>query len=135
MDIFTKKQRSRLMSKIRSSGTRPELSLKKILRGKGFAYHPKIKGNPDFANRKKKIAIFVHGCFWHKCPKHYQEPASNKDYWVPKIERNLSKDKENKMILKNHGYKTITIWEHEIKTQKIPKKISRALSLIPIASQ
>lgn len=115
-DRISKETRSRIMSRIRYRDTKPELILKKALRGFGFSHHPKIKGSPDFIHRKRKIAVFVHGCFWHKCSKHYIEPTSNKGYWLPKIERNVERDKENKRTLRKEGYKVITIWEHEIKS-------------------
>ncbi len=122
-DRIDKKTRSEIMSKIRSRNTKPEIILKKLLKGEGFVYQPKIKGSPDFANKKKKIAIFVQGCFWHKCPKHYTEPASNKIYWIPKIKRNVERDRENVKILKKLGYKVIIIWEHEIDNKKFPVKL------------
>lgn len=125
-DLLDKKTRSRIMSHIRSNGTKPELLVKKALRGKGFTYQPKIKGSPDFVNRKKKIAIFVHGCFWHRCPKHYRAPSSNKNYWLPKIEQNIIRDEKNKTMLKNQKYKVITIWEHEI-DNNLSKAVGRVI--------
>jgi len=121
-DWLPKKTRSKIMSSIRSRNTKPELKLKKALRGLGFSYQPKIAGKPDFANKKRKIAIFVDGCFWHKCPSHYREPTSNKRYWLPKIERNVERDKENKKTLKSKGFKVLTIWEHDF-----PKKINKLI--------
>lgn len=123
VDRISKEIRSRIMSKIRSNNTKPELALRKILWGKGFSYQPKMKGSPDFVHKTRKIAIFVHGCFWHKCSKHYIEPSSNKEYWLPKIERNIIRDKENKKILKKKGYKVMTLWEHNVSTGKIPKEL------------
>lgn len=124
-DRISKETRSRIMSRIRYRDTKPELILRKALWGKGFSYHPKMKGNPDFIHRKRKIAIFVHGCFWHKCPRHYVEPASNKEYWLPKIERNVLRDKENKKILRKKGYNVITLWEHEIKSNRFSSRLFR----------
>ena len=60
---------ARHASSIRSKDTKPELMLKKAIRDLGFLYHPKIVGKLDFAHRKKKVAVFVHGCFWHNCPR------------------------------------------------------------------
>ncbi len=112
VDWLDKKTRSKIMSCIRSKNTKPELILKKYLKGS----HPKcIIGNPDFANKEKKIAIFVDGCFWHKCPKCYRAPKSNKRYWLPKINRNVERSKEVTRTLKKDGWKVIRIWEHDIK--------------------
>jgi len=90
------------MSRIKSSKTKPELNFKKKF--KEFTYQPKVFGKPDFIDYKKKIAIFIDGCFWHKCPKHFKKPQSNKEYWKPKIER------------KNSGWKVKRIWEHNLKS-------------------
>ena len=77
------------MSKIRSMDTRPELKLKRILLKSGFNYQPKhIYGNPDFANKKELVAIFIDGCFWHSCEYHGHLPKSNKVYWKVKLQRN-----------------------------------------------
>jgi len=113
-DTLTKEQRSYCMSKIKSSHTKPELILKKYL--KEFNHNPKrIFGNPDFINFKEKVVIFIDGCFWHKCPIHYKEPKSNKRYWIPKLEKNVIRDKENAIAYKNAGWGVIRIWEHELK--------------------
>ena len=124
-DWLDKRTRSKIMSSIRSKNTKTELLLKKELRGSGFSYQPKIKGSPDFAHKKDKIAVFVHGCFWHKCPKCYRKPASNKNYWLPKLERNVQRDLENKNILRKQGYKVISFWEHQVLEN--PGKIVRRI--------
>jgi len=124
-DWLPKKTRSRIMANIRSKKTKPEIALKKALQGFGFSYQPKMIGSPDFANKKKKIAIFVHGCFWHKCPKHYKQPESNKKYWLPKLQKNVERDKRNEKMLKSKGYKVIKIWEHDI-----PKNMNKIIRRI-----
>ena len=90
-DKVSKEVRSEIMSKIRSKNTKPELMLKDALVGSYMRYQPKVNGKPDFANNKRKVAVFVDGCFWHKCPKCYRPPKSNQEYWIPKIERNVEK--------------------------------------------
>ena len=117
------------MASIKSSKTKPELALKKALRGLGYSYQPKLQGHPDFANKKERKAIFVHGCFWHKCPKHYLAPKSNKEYWIPKLKRNVERDKENRKTLESKGYKVIIIWEHEINGAKDIWKKRKILNL------
>jgi len=103
------------MSQIKSKNTKPEKVLKKILVKIGFKYQPKIFGSPDFADVKNKTAIFIDGCFWHKCQKHYKQPKSNKKYWVPKLEKNIQRDKKVNKEYKKKGWKVIRIWEHELK--------------------
>jgi DNA mismatch endonuclease (patch repair protein) len=112
-DNLSKKQRSFCMSRIRSRNTKPELALKKHL--KGFIYQPKAFGNPDFINYPKKKVIFIDGCFWHKCPMHFIEPKSNRKYWLPKIEKNIFRDKEITLAYKNSGWNVKRIWEHSLK--------------------
>ena len=107
------------MSRIRSSGTKAELLLKKELKKLGFAYQPKLFGKPDFADRKRKIAVFIDGCFWHKCPKCYREPKTRRDFWLPKIEKNVGRDKKVNRELKKKGWNVIRIWEHEVKKNQI----------------
>ena len=116
MDVHTKKQRSYNMSRIKARDTKPELIIKKGLRGHGFTYHPDILGNPDFANKKEKIAVFVDGCFWHKCPKCYKESAIRKEFWNSKINNNIRRDRKVNKELSKRGWSVIRIWEHDIKT-------------------
>jgi len=118
-DLFSKKTRSKIMSKIKSKDTSPEKKLRKALWEKGYRYriHYKLPGKPDIVFVSKKTAIFVDGCFWHKCPKCYIPPKSNKKYWLPKIEKNVERDKENTKRLQKEGWKVIRIWEHEINKQ------------------
>lgn len=113
-DNLTKEQRSYCMSQIKRSHTKPELILKKFL--KGFKHNPKgIFGNPDFINWKKKTVVFLDGCFWHMCPIHYKEPKTNKKYWIPKLLKNVIRDKEADIAYKNAGWKVLRIWSHELK--------------------
>jgi len=103
------------MSKIRSSETKAEQKIKPIMKILGFTYQPKnIFGKPDFANRKNKIAVFVDGCFWHKCPKHYNQPKQNKEFWIEKINKNIERDKKVTKRLKKDEWKIIRVWEHDI---------------------
>jgi len=116
VDVLTKEQRSYNMSKIRSSKTKPELKIKQLMRSLGFLYQPKgIEGKPDFADKERKIAVFVDGCFWHKCPKHYRKPVQNRVFWLKKINQNEKRDKKVSKALKKKGWKVIRIWEHDIK--------------------
>ena len=114
MDVHSRSVRSYNMSRIRSTKTRPELKLRKMLKCLGFIYQPKgVYGKPDYANKKIKVAIFVDGCFWHKCPIHYRNPKSNKAYWIPKIAQNIKRDDNVNLYLKSTGWQVIRIWEHE----------------------
>ncbi|MBI1972831.1 very short patch repair endonuclease, partial [Candidatus Woesearchaeota archaeon] len=72
-----------------------------------------LPGNPDVLINNKR-AVFLQGCFWHKCPIHYKKPSSNKHYWLKKIDRNAKRDATNKIILKSQGFKVVSFWEHDI---------------------
>ncbi|MCS6956550.1 MAG: very short patch repair endonuclease [Patescibacteria group bacterium] len=119
MDNLTKTQRSFNMSKIRSLNTKIEKAFRSLLYKNGyFKYtinNKKITGNPDIFFPKKKLAIFIDGCFWHGCKKCFKKPKSNLEYWHKKISRNLLRDKEINKKLKKEKIKFLRFWGHEIK--------------------
>jgi DNA mismatch endonuclease (patch repair protein) len=111
---------SKLMSKIKSKNTKPELILRKALYEKGirgYRIHKKgIPGRPDIAWIGKRVAIFVNGCFWHSCPKcNLQKPKHNSEFWNNKFKTNKLRDSRKIMDLTNAGWKVLTIWECDIK--------------------
>jgi DNA mismatch endonuclease (patch repair protein) len=111
------------MSQIRGKNTRPEVKLRKLLWSagiRGYRIHYNLTGKPDIVFTKKKIAIFIDGCFWHKCPVCFQEPETRKEFWMKKIQSNIERDKKVNERLKSDGWMVIRIWEHEIK--KEPEK-------------
>lgn len=114
-DNLSREKRSHIMSTIRGKNTRSELALRDTLSSLHFTYQPRgIYGNPDFANRKEKVAIFVDGCFWHGCRKHFKPPTSNTEFWRHKIERNIERDREVTKNLRHEGWRVIRVWEHEL---------------------
>ena len=103
-DNHTKEARSRNMSRIRSTNTRPEEKVRKYLFSKGFRYRKNVRslpGCPDIVLPKYRSVIFVNGCFWHKhdCPR-FVWPSSNQEYWIPKITKNVERDERNQRTLK-----------------------------------
>lgn len=114
-DVHTKEQRSYNMSKIKWRNTKPEIKLKFLLIKKDFIYQPKEYGKPDFISYRKRIVIFIDGCFWHKCPECFKLPETNKEFWKKKIDDNFKRDKEISLTYKNSGWKVIRIWEHQLK--------------------
>ena len=116
VDILSKEERSKRMSLIKGKWTKPEKRMHNLLKGRKIRHemHPKILGSPDIILKDKKIAIFIHGCFWHGCKKCYVAPSSNKEFWVNKLEKNVVRDKKNINVLRKHGWVVIIIWEHEI---------------------
>jgi len=113
-DKFGEETRSRIMSRIRSNKTSPEIILRKALWGKRFTYQPKMLGNPDFVHKKKKVIIFIDGDFWHGYNWKKLGKVPPEEYWQDKIERNIQRDKKYNKMLKKKGYKVIRFWEHDI---------------------
>ena len=117
MDTHTPKQRKYNMSRIKSSNTLVELKFRKFIwkKGlKGYRIKSKITGKPDIYFPKQKLAVFIDGCFWHKCPIDFIRPKSQNDYWDRKIKNNVSSDKKINLELKNGNIKVLRFWEHEI---------------------
>jgi len=127
-DIHTKKQRSYNMSMIKCRDTKPEILLRKLLfanGARGYRINYRLKGKPDIVFPKQKLAVFVDGCFWHKCPKCFQKPATNKTFWLDKINSNVKRDKKINSTLNKSGWKVIRFWEHDIRknSEKCCQKI------------
>ncbi|ARN78561.1 very short patch repair endonuclease [Nonlabens spongiae] len=117
--FYTTNQRSKQMSKIRGKDTKPEIKLRKALWAKGYRYRKdfkKLPGKPDIAMPIHKTVIFVDGEFWHgydwENRKH--NIKSNRDFWIPKIERNMQRDGEVNHLLEQKGYKVFRFWSKEI---------------------
>ena len=114
-DRVDPKTRSRIMSSIRSTGTKMELAAKPTLEALGFEYQPKdIFGKPDFAHREAMIVVFLDGCFWHGCPEHYSDPTSNLGFWAKKVTTNRERDKQVTQLLEGSGWRVIRRWEHDM---------------------
>ncbi|HOS83109.1 MAG TPA: very short patch repair endonuclease [Methanolinea sp.] len=131
-DVLTPEQRKLNMSRIRARDTTPEKKLRRMLwqNGiRGYRIHYDLIGKPDIVFVKKKIAVFIDGCYWHKCPVCFREPDTRKEFWMKKIESNVRRDEKVNEELKKEGWTVIRIWEHEIR--KEPEKvIAGILSLL-----
>jgi DNA mismatch endonuclease (patch repair protein) len=125
MDTLSKPERSRRMALIRSKNSKLELAFGQALEAlckETFERHPKdIIGVPDFALRKRKVAIFLDGCFWHGCPIHYRSPKTNKRYWQRKLRTNVARDIEISEELFSQGWRVLRIWEHSFKKSTMVK--------------
>ncbi len=131
-DKFSKETRSRIMSSIRSKNTQPEITVRQLLwaRGKRYRIHNRsVFGNPDISNKKKKVAVFIDGCFWHGCSKCYQQPRTNTEFWKKKVSDSRRRRKLVISRLRKEGWKTMEVWEHEIKSSSgiIADRIARNL--------
>src|SRR5579859_4648296 len=118
-DVFTKAKRSEVMSRIRGQGNKEtEVVLARILRINkitGWRRKQRVFGKPDFVFRRRRLAVFVDGCFWHCCPKHGTKPASNKPFWKKKFAANVARDKRVNRELRRQGWRVLRIWEHDLR--------------------
>ncbi len=120
-DIFTKKKRSEVMSKIRHKDSKIEVAFRKRLWAEGFRYSKnstKYFGKPDIAMPKYKTVIFVDSCFWHGCKKHGSIPVTRSKFWTEKIIKNKTRDKKVSRYYRECGWSTLRIWEHDILKNK-----------------
>ena len=112
------------MSRIRDKNTVPELTLRKAVSSsglRGYRLHYGLPGKPDIVFPRRKIAVFIDGCFWHKCPKCFTEPATNNRFWIEKIASNIKRDRLVNIELRRNGWKVLRVWEHDTRNQKIIK--------------
>jgi DNA mismatch endonuclease (patch repair protein) len=109
---------SRVMSSIKAKNTKPELIVRRLLWKNGFRgyrLHYKIAGKPDVVFIKRKIAIFINGCYWHRCRKcNLPVPKSNTFFWEEKFRKNIERDKSKISILKQDGWHVLIFWECEL---------------------
>lgn len=131
---MTESQRSYCMSRIRGKDTSIEKMLSRALWHRGLRFRKNssaIYGHPDISIRKYKIAIFCDGDFWHgyDWENRKEDIKSNRDYWIPKIERNIAKDEETNHVLTAMGYHVIRVWEHEIRNS-LPDVVSMIIRTI-----
>lgn len=135
MDIWDKKKRSEVMSKIRSKNTKPEMILRKALFAIGYRYrinYKKLPGKPDIVLPKYKTAIFIHGCFWHghdNC-KIAHIPKTNKEFWENKISTNKKRDIDNILKINFMGWKSIVVWECELKKSNMDNVVNSIIMII-----
>lgn len=129
MDKLTPEQRSRLMSRIGSKNTKPEITVRRLVFSLGYRYrlHSKhLPGSPDLVFPGRKKVIFVNGCFWHDhsgCQLS-RPPKSHTEFWKTKIDRNRKRDKENIASLEAAGWRVLTIWQCELKnTEELSSRL------------
>lgn len=120
MDTFTPSQRSKVMRRVKSENTKPEMVVRRLVYAMGRRYrlHDKsLPGKPDMVFKGAKKIIFVHGCFWHwhDCPRGRRMPKSHTEYWEAKIRRNIERDREHQRQLEEMGYDVLVVWECQTK--------------------
>lgn len=115
---------SRVMSSIKGKNTKPEITLRKLLFHNGMSGYRincrKIPGCPDICFLRRKIVVFVHGCFWHRCPHcELPLPKTHTKYWREKFDKNVKRDKRTLRKLKATGWDVVVLWECQIKEDPI----------------
>jgi DNA mismatch endonuclease (patch repair protein) len=99
--------------------TKPELAVRRLLHARGLRYRVdhrpimEVRSRADIAFTRRKIAVFIDGCFWHVCPIHATHPKANAEYWAPKLARNVERDAEVTVKLEAAGWTVLRYWEHE----------------------
>jgi DNA mismatch endonuclease, patch repair protein len=123
MDTLSPQERSERMGRVKGKDTKPEMFVRRLVYGMGYRYRlhaGTLPGKPDLVIRKRKCAIFVHGCFWHRhrgcalC----RLPKSHLNFWKPKLEGNRQRDLRNQRKLRKDGWRLLVIWECELSDEK-----------------
>jgi DNA mismatch endonuclease (patch repair protein) len=132
-DMLSRTERSERMSKIRGRNTKPEMAIRRELHRAGLRYRlhsAGLPGRPDIVFSRSKVAIFIHGCFWHR---HHHfcsattTPKSNTQYWQAKFRENQLRDRRVQRQLKGKGWEVIVIWQCELKTKDKLETTARSL--------
>ncbi|WP_416355902.1 very short patch repair endonuclease [Aureimonas phyllosphaerae] len=128
--------RSELMRRVRRRDTAPELAVRRALTSLGLRYrlHAKeLPGSPDIVNRRRKLAIFVHGCFWHRhanC-RLASTPKTRTDFWEAKFARNVERDRRSEIALEENGWAVIVVWECQTRNpEQLRERLSESISTI-----
>lgn len=128
VDKFSKETRSYIMSRIRSKDTKPEILVRRYLFSRGLRFRKNDKrypGSPDIVLPRYNTVVFVHGCFWHRhegC-KYATMPKSNVEFWKKKFDKNKQRDERNHQELEEMGWNVITVWECELKKDKVEQTL------------
>lgn len=117
-DSRTPEQRRRIMRAVKSANTRPEWKVRRLLFAMGYRYrihYRKLPGSPDIAFPGRRKAIFVHGCFWHShgC-RIGRPPKSRLDYWLPKLARNVERDRAKTQAIEAQGWQVLVVWQCQL---------------------
>jgi len=123
-DVLTPTQRKYNMSQIKGKNTSPEIIIRKLLYSKGirgYRIHYPLIGKPDIVFIKRRLVVFIDGCYWHKCPECFTIPQTRTEFWLEKINKNVARDNKINHQLVNEGWKVLRFWEHDVR--KNPEEI------------
>ncbi|MDB6135584.1 MAG: vsr [Verrucomicrobiales bacterium] len=132
LDPLTPRERSWNMSRIRSTDTKPEMMVRRMLTAMGLRYrlHRRdLPGKPDLVFGPRRTVLFVHGCFWHQHPgcRAARIPTGNREFWEKKLNRNTERDAQTCQTLRSLGWRILTVWECETRD---PEKLQRRLAML-----
>ncbi len=121
-DVYGPEKRSAVMRRVKGQGTAPELTVRRLIWSLGGRYRlnrADLPGKPDIVLAGRRLAVFVHGCFWHghDCARGGRVPKANRDYWLGKIGRNRARDVANRAALEAKGWRVEAVWECELKDE------------------
>lgn len=114
-----------------SRDTRPETALRRELHGRGLRYRvdfpplPGLRRRADVVFTRARVAVFVDGCFWHRCPNHGTSPRNNREWWRAKLDRNVERDRDTDAALAAAGWRVVRVWEHED-----PSRVANTITLV-----
>jgi DNA mismatch endonuclease (patch repair protein) len=120
-EFATKEELSARMRRIRKTDTKPEMVVRRLTHAMGYRHrlHRRdLPGTPDLIFPGLRKVVFVHGCFWHQhdCPLGAKQPSANPDYWLPKLARNVQRDRQNRAALAEMGWDVLVVWECETRS-------------------
>jgi DNA mismatch endonuclease (patch repair protein) len=134
MDVFSKRKRSEIMSRVKGRGNAAtEVRLVGLFRRYGVTGWRRrygLFGNPDFVFPQIRLALFVDGCFWHCCPRHSTQPVGNRSFWAAKLARNRERDRLVNRTLKKAGWRVLRIWQHELIRQNEIRVVKRVRRIV-----
>lgn len=124
MDLYDREKRSRIMARVRGRDTKPEMAVRRYLHARGlrFRLHRRdLPGRPDLVFPSRRVAVFVHGCFWHQHPgcKRAKLPQTRADFWRQKLEGNFERDAVALAALEAGGWTVLVVWECEVGSEAL----------------
>lgn len=134
MDTFSKTDRSRIMARVKSENTTPELTVRKLVHSLGYRYRLHVRslpGTPDLVFPRLMKVINVNGCFWHShnCGR-CRIPASNRPYWTDKLARNAARDRLNRAKLRKEGWRVLVVWECQTSPRRLGRLEKRLIAFL-----
>lgn len=140
VDIKSPEERSRNMAAVKSRNTSPEIRLRRAIWKVGVRYFTsagwfrltgrRLPGSPDLVFPSARVVVFVDGCFWHGCPKHYQLPDTRQEFWRAKLLENQRRDRKVTELLEAEGWRVVRIWEHDTTSRRIDATVATLVNIV-----